>query len=261
MPMTTFQPHLLERYEQDGEVTINSPFTSAQIASAATVVDRLLPAPRPGEPSKSHRLDRCNDFFDPELIDLVQHPFIEDLARTILKTDSVRFFSTHVAKSLPQPDRPFSFWEHVDVACTTADWQSAPRRMIVGLAVWLVDVDIDTAPLMYRPGSHRMLAAEMDRHPRALDDPIGIEELPRLDFPPAIPLLARAGQVTALTTAMVHGASVCTGPLPRKVLFINFTPASHPVRANMAWQQARALYQAQLRPHLRVDRQHLVGPG
>ncbi len=250
----------VETFDQAGAVTLDTPFTPAQIQAAAALFERLMPfvPAAPGERAR-YRWDRTNDFFDPEIMDLIQHPFTEQTAQRFLRAEQVEFFSTAMAITYPEPGKPFSFWEHVDVKYSADDLDAVPRRMLCSLTLWISDVTPDRAPLMHRPGSHRQIAAEMRKNPAYIDDPIrSMDELPRLPYAEAVPLLARAGQMTVCTTALIHGASVNTGTLPRKVLFINFHPKGCPVRANMQQVEARNRYLRELRKHLRPERAHIL---
>jgi ectoine hydroxylase-related dioxygenase (phytanoyl-CoA dioxygenase family) len=130
--------------------------------------------------------------------------------------------------------------------------------MICGLLLWLTDVTMDRAPLMYQPGTHRKIAAAMDRDPQYIDNPVGTDRLPELNLPEPRPLLVRQGDVSVLTTSMIHGASSNTGTRDRKVMFINFVPQGVEVRANMDHVEARNAYLSELRRHFRPDRRHIL---
>ena len=94
----------VKEFEELGAVTIDGEFTPEQIAAAAEVMDRLLvqPEPEPGE--KIHyRVGRTNCFYDPALLELIQHPFIEQIAKRTLTADEVEFYATAIVKSFPHP--------------------------------------------------------------------------------------------------------------------------------------------------------------
>src|SRR5262249_11941784 len=137
---------------------------------------------------------------------------------------------TAIVKAYPQPNTPWSFEQHVDVQYTTADLNAVPRRMICSYFLWITDVNERRAPMMCRPGSHWLIAAERERiaELQGTSPPGGgrpLAQLPALDYPDPIPLLARAGQVSVLTTATVHGASTNVDTEPRKNLVVTFTAA------------------------------------
>jgi hypothetical protein len=246
-------------FAADGAVTIDTPFTSSEIQSAAAAMDRLLLREKPqGGPEPGHRIQRTSDFFDLALLDLIQHPFLESTAKSALRAVSVDFFATAIVKTYPEPGKPFSFWEHVDIKYRTADLDGRPRNMICSCLLWLTDVSLDSAPLMFRPGSHRLIAAEMDRNLAYIDNPEPFAKLPKLPYAEPQPLLAKAGQLTVCTTATVHGASVNTGTHDRKVIFITFVPKGYVIRANMAIMDKMRAYQTELRRRLRPERLHIL---
>ena len=79
-----------------------------------------------------------------------------------------------------------------------------------------------------------------------------------LAYAEPVPILARAGQISALTTSLVHSGSVNTGNLPRRVMFINFKPKGYEVRFNMVDAERRAAYLRELKAAFRPERRHLL---
>lgn len=71
-------------------------------------------------------------------------------------------------------------------------------------------------------------------------------------------MLARAGQVTALTTSMVHGGSTNIDNQPRKVMVITYTAAGIDIGMPENQATAKRAYDAELRKILRPTRAHLV---
>jgi hypothetical protein len=246
----------IARFAADGAVTIDGAIDPTLIADAAACCDRLLA--RDPASADDHRMQLTSSFFDQPLLDLMQHPFLEQVAQRALAAERVVLRATAIAKTYPEPGREFSFWEHVDVKYLASELAATPRRMICSCLVWLTDVTMDRAPMMFRPGSHRQIAEAMERDPRPIDDPQGVADLPRLPYVPAVPLLARAGQVTVCTTAVIHGASICTGALPRSVVFLPFSPKGLRLRANMAIADRLCAFNRELRRRFRLDRVHLV---
>lgn len=248
----------LNAFVNTGAVTIDTPFSQAEIDGAAAAIDRFFPPAVTGKSMHDYRRQQSNSFFDAELLALIQHPFLEAIACAALSTREVEFKATAIAKTFPEPGRQFEFWEHVDIKYSLSDLDATPRRMICSCLIWLTDVTPDRAPLMFRPGSHRQIAADMERNPAYIDNPADIASLPRLPYAEPQPLLARKGQMTVLTTAMIHGASNNIGTLDRKVIFITFVPRGAAIRANMASDQQRRAYLQQLRPLLAPERRHII---
>lgn len=119
--------------------------------------------------------------------------------------------------------------------------------------------------MMYRPGSHRLLATHWETQAELVGEIpriIGIKlaDLPELDYAEPQPLLAKAGQVSVLTTGMVHGASVHTGDIPRKALIITFHDADVTIGLPEVQEVTKREYDATLRRILPPERRHIVRP-
>ena len=163
----------------------------------------------------------------------------------------------------PQPDAVFSYDQHIDLQYALSDLEATPRRVVCTFFLWLTDVSEKRAPLMWRPGSHRLLAqaweeqaALRDQMPQVIG--VKMEDLPKLDFAQPQPLLARAGQATVLSTAMVHGASLNVDSAPRMAFVVTFTAAGVEVGLPEAQQRTKEEYDAELKYRLRPERAHLV---
>jgi hypothetical protein len=129
--------------------------------------------------------------------------------------------------------------------------------------LWLTDVTERRAPLMLRPGSHLLIAAERERDPALRGASpavagVSLAQLPALPYADPIPLTARAGQVSVLTTATVHGASTNIDTEPRRVMVITFTAAGVEIVLPPAGTEQKRAYDQELRRRLRPDRAHIV---
>ena len=94
----------LRIFEEQGAVTIDTPLTPKEIASAAAAIDALLPL-KPAGPDRAPRFRygaTCN-YYESALLDLIQHPFFEAVAKRVLRADAIRFFQTAIVASYPQP--------------------------------------------------------------------------------------------------------------------------------------------------------------
>ncbi len=248
----------VRRFSEDGAVTIDTPLTAQEIAAACAAFDRLLPF-REGKFRPS--LTSC--YFDPEIVDIIQHPFFEETAKRILDADGVQFFQTAILTAYPKPGVPFSFWQHVDIQYRTSDFMAEPKNIICSFFLWLTDVNEKRAPMMVRPGSHHLIAELRERDPDWEGAPIRVApvplaKLPGLAYSEPVPLLATAGQVTVCTTAAVHGASVNVDTEPRKNLVITFTALGVTVSLPPAEEEQKRTYDRELRAHLRPERKHIV---
>jgi hypothetical protein len=253
----------LQQFIEDGAVTIDTPLTGAQIAAASAALDRLLPFTTSPEGRPRFRASMTCSYDDPALLEIIQHPFFEEVAKRALRAEAVRFYQTAITASYPQPDTPFSFDQHVDIQYSLSDLNAVPRRMICSYFLWLTDVNERRAPMMVRPRSHWLIAAERDRDPELRQAvprvaPAPLSRLPALDYADPLPLTARAGQVSVLTTATVHGASVNVDTAPRQVMVITFVADGVEIALPPDQAEQKRAYDRELRRRLRPDRAHIV---
>jgi hypothetical protein len=254
----------LKQFDEDGAVTIDTPLTAQQVAAASTALDRLLPLPTPTEGQKQrYRAALTCSYLDPEIVDIIQHPFFEEIAKQTLRTDKVHFFQTAITAAYPEPNTPWSFEQHVDIQYGLSEFQSVPRGIICSYFLWLTDVNEQRAPMMVRPGSHLQIAEEREQHPETRGAapavaPAPLSRLPALNYADPIPLVAKAGQVSVLTTATVHGASVNVDDAVRQNLVITFTAAGVSIGLPPHEEAQRLEYNRQLSQRLRPERTHIV---
>jgi hypothetical protein len=254
----------LQQFIDDGVVTIDTPLTVAQIAAASEAFDRLIPFTPPPEGQRPrYRVAMTCSYDDPALVEIIQHPFFEEVSKRALRADAVHFYQTAITAAYPEPNTPWSFEQHVDIQYSASDLRAAPRRMICSFFLWLTDVNERRAPMMVRPRSHWLLAEQRERDPElknAVPHVAGasLAQLPALDYADPIPLLARAGQVSVLTTAAVHGASVNVDTEPRKNLVITFTAAGVEVALPPGQAEQKQAYDRELRSRLRPERAHII---
>ena len=243
----------VRQFNEAGAVTIDTPLTAQQIADAAAAMDRLLPFQE-----GKYRVSRTCDYYDPALLDIIQHPFFEAVARRVLEADEVRFFQTAILNAYPEPGVPFRFWQHVDIQYRLSDYQASPKRILCSFFLWLSDVTEKRAPMMVRPGSHLLLAHRREQDPAPCAAPVMLQDLPDLAFADPIPLTATAGQVIVLTTATVHGASTNVDTELRRNLVLTFTAAGVPIGLPPHEERQKREYHAQLRLRLRPERAHIL---
>ena len=144
--------------------------------------------------------------------------------KKLLYTDNVVITNTAIRKTHPQPNAKFEIGEHTDITYGLADMASKPRRMDLGLFIWIKDVGPKTAPLMYRPKSHLQIAQWMDDRPTYLTKSTDInnyvnmqdthsrpaghakhpDDWPDLEFEDPIPVVGHAGQVSVVNQAAIH---------------------------------------------------------
>lgn len=253
-----------QQFIDEGAVTIDTPLTPAQIAAAAAAIQRRLPftPASEGRPAR-YRAGMTCSYDDPELLEIIQHPFFEEVAKRALRAETVYFYQTAITAAYPQPDTPFSFEQHVDIQYSRSDLEAVPRRMICSYFLWLTDVNERRAPMMFRPGSHWLIGDERERDPALRDvvpsvAPMSLARLPALPYADPVPLVARAGQVSVLTTGAVHGASVNVDTEPRLVMVITFTAAGVEIGLPPDQAEQKRAYDRELRQHLRPERAHII---
>jgi ectoine hydroxylase-related dioxygenase (phytanoyl-CoA dioxygenase family) len=241
----------ISQFERDGAVTIDGPFSSEQIATTGELIGRL---------DAEKKLGGAADYLtEPVLLEIIQHPFLEEVAQQVLRSPQVEFAAMAARQKQPTPDAPFAQEEeHVDCGYSPEDLLAVPRRMLVSFLVWFTDVTLDRGPFMYRPGSHRQLAEHYATRPPGTDNYLPVSALPPLPYAEPRPIIARAGQISVLTTATVHSASVNTGMLPRRVMFIIFKSKGYDVPFNMSEAERRTAYLRTLHETFRPERRHIL---
>jgi len=263
MTPTTLSAAQIDDYLQQGVITIDTPLTPEQIAAAAEALARLAPQYASEAPATPRARVGAGDLFEPALIDIIQHPFFEAVAKDALKAEAVYFFQTAGVIAYPQPDTPWSYDQHVDIQYLLADFEATPRRIVCSFFLWLSDVNEQRAPMVFRPGSHLLVARHNAQNGATTNGVAGvsaatIETLPDLDYAPIMPLTAKAGQVSVLTTAAIHGSSTNIDDEARKLLILTFTAAGVDVPLPAAQLEGKHNYDAALRPLLRPGRQHII---
>jgi hypothetical protein len=117
--------------------------------------------------------------------------------------------------------------------------------------------------MMFRPGSHWLIGDARERDPTLRNAvpsvaPTSLARLPALPYAEPVPLVARAGQVSVLTTGAVHGASVNVDTEPRLVMVITFTAAGVEIGLPPDQAEQKRTYDQALRQRLRPERAHIV---
>ena len=276
--MTEITTEQIAQYERDGILTLDTPITEQEIADASDLFDELLPLPLPeGDKPVRHRVGR-NYCLEPPLIRILEKPFFEEVAKQLLHCDAVEVVNTAIRKTHPEPGAKFEVGEHTDIIYALQDLESVPRRIDVGFFIWIADVDGDTAPLMVRRKSHRQIAEHMGDQPQYIQEPwdkdeyVNVpdahtvpmgngahrEQWPDLDYGPSIPCVAKAGQMTVLNPAAIHGASTNVGSTARKSLFIGFRPKGMIVGESKGRREGRKEYMAKFREVLSPGRKHIA---
>jgi hypothetical protein len=251
----------VEAFARDGALTIDSPLTADLLAAACVSCDGLLARERFPDGRWRPRAQRTNDFYEQPLLELIQHPFLEAVAKDALRAEAVDYVNSSLLISYPEPERPSgTLFEHCDCRYPLSDFDAVPRRIVCGCFVWLTDVTMDRAPLLVRPGSHRLISAwtgsESERFERGFRD---FTHLPPLGLADPVAVLARAGQVTLLDFSVMHAATVNTGTERRRALTVTFVERGGMLHNDQPGQaETRARFHGELWSRLRPERRHII---
>jgi ectoine hydroxylase-related dioxygenase (phytanoyl-CoA dioxygenase family) len=260
--MATMTPEQLTDFIEQGYVTIDTPLQPAELTAAGDALERLAPLTLPDAPDQP-RYRASTNCHDPALLDIVQHPFFEEVAKQVLNAETVQLFQTVAFIAYPQPDTPFSFDQHVDIQYHLSDFESTPRRVVCSFFLWLNGVNERRSPMMFRPGSHLLLARENERRGAGEGEVrtvrgAALEQLPQLDYAPPIPLLAEPGQVSVLTTSAVHGGSTNIDDTPRQAMIITFAATGVEIGLPPEQAEQKQVADRELYALLRPERRHII---
>ena len=266
---TMLSPAQLRTFDEVGAVTLDALGDRHHplIDGLEQMLDTHAAPSEGGEQAHRSMVPMDTRMATPAFLDWVSSEWLEKVACELLRTDRVQFFQSGSCGCAYPQQRPAdgsygtsdedaerwrreNFSGHVDTWVSLDDWQATPRRTILLFWLWLNDVDIHRSPMMFCPGSHIPIAAANQQRgaplvPHAgasvygsykLDTAGDGSGIPVSPDPSVLaapqPLLAKRGQVTALTTSTYHNASPNfddgPGALPsraRKWINIMFTPA------------------------------------
>ncbi len=265
----------LVQYEEQGAVTIDTPFTTEQLDRAEAAWDRLKA--NGGEP-----------YEDPDYVDVMQHPYFEEVAKKLLRADAVHLWWGLAPHERAPSEPPYASsrdqWAqgcHVDIQATLEDFEATPRRMRAELWFWLNDVPEDRGAMRILPGSHRPIMEHWGRVLR----PEQKAKLPRVHglrpepvaetataFPEYVPdmggtpwverapiaAVARRGQILVLCSAGLHSAWQNEDTVPRKAMGTSWAAAGVPCGLPKNQRDGVMAFFPQLRSKLRPDRAHIV---
>jgi ectoine hydroxylase-related dioxygenase (phytanoyl-CoA dioxygenase family) len=260
----------VNRFDRDGAVTVDGPFTAEEIKAAAKVMDEMLPY----EESKKDdydatRVTRDNiskggklfEYYNPALMNIYQHPFFEGAAQQLLYTDEITFNGFAMSKTYPLRISKKVSAEHVDGKYRYSEIIARPRRIGISSMIYLTDVPPDRAPLKFWPGSHIPIGKYYDEHPELIDaDGSRRTDLP--DFPYGDPsiVLAKAGEVTIFINSLLHGASENTDSEARKVMYLGLKPKALKYQIQKRAKEKTVIvnFFKEMSLRLPADRRHMI---
>ena len=220
MPITDAQ---LAAYESRGAVTIGSPFTVEQLDRAEAAWDRLKEGG--GRP-----------YDDPDYVDVMQHPFFEELAKKVLRAE-LWFWVNDVPRNrgamriLPGSHRPImEHWSRV----LSPDHQAQLPR-VHGLR---------PAPVAETAAAFPEYIPEMSDTPWSEQEPTAA--------------VAGRGQVLVLCSAGLHSAWQNEDSVPRKAMGMSWVAEGVSCGLPKGQRDALMEYFPKLREKLRPERVHIV---
>ena len=174
----------LAEYNEQGAVTIDSPFTTQELDRFEAAWDRLVPSGKPA-------------YEDPDYVDVLQHPYFEEVAKKLLRADAVHLWWGLNPHQRAPAEPPYGSrreqWAdgcHLDIQATWEDFTATPRRMRAELWFWLNDVPADRGAMRILPGSHRPIMEHWSRvltpeHKTMLPRVHGLRPIPLLRCTPS----------------------------------------------------------------------------
>eukprot|EP01047_Picozoa_sp_COSAG01_P070997 COSAG01_NODE_10908_length_2054_cov_1.692583_2_plen_329_part_00 len=252
----------LSAFEEHGFVTVDSTLTTAQVDAAEAAYDRLM-APTPDGVAR-HKCFNSRlagpSYEDDGFVDTLSLPCFEAAAQQCLRSCEVEYIEAFPFARNPSPRPPAAegwphwgkVWRsgaHCDVQLTRSDWEATPRRDQLMMWLWLSDSHEEGGAMRVLPGSHLPIMDHWDRVLR----PSRLDQLPRVhglrpcpppsqrNYPEGLPdrlgemefleteptaLVARRGQLTVHSGALLHSAWFNPSPAPRKALLLQWIPAA-----------------------------------
>lgn len=266
----TLNEEQVNRFDIEGAITVDGPFSPEAIEAAAKVMDEMLPY----KESRKNDYDatrvtrditskggKLYEYYNPALLEIYQHPFIEEAAKQLLYTEAVTFNGLAMSKTYPLRISKKVSIEHVDSKYRYSEFTARPRRIGVSSMIYLTDVTPDRAPIKIWPGSHIPIGKYYDEHPELIDTTGSWRpDLPDYSFGDPTIILAKAGQITFFVSSILHGASENMDTEARKVIYLSMKPKALKYNIPKRTKSKNDLvnFFKEMSSHLPEDRRHLV---
>ena len=198
---------ILDQLDRDGYVHLSGVLSPDEVAKIKEVVDELAKEHMNPETGFVHALGAA--YLHPVLMDLaVDTRLLGVLAGAL--TPNLHIYHSHIDVHPPEQDQPNAWRWHEDGGRQTADLDYR-ARLSAKLGYWLTDCD--------EPGYGNLEVIPGSNH--------WTEPLPRTPgHTPAgaIPVLAKAGDVTLFERRIWHGRSTNLSDRTRMVVFFGYSP-------------------------------------
>ena len=242
---------------EEGLVLIDDVFTIDEMTAASAAFDRQYETA-----GQANGIRGMPD--DLGLIDVLQHPHLEAIAKHMLGADDVVLNSSAMLLRHPNDATTVTIErEHVDIQFSLEEMKRTPRCMLAMLMVFIEDLPEGRGNTWIRPRSHRQISQWLADHNAepVKAQPTPFDDLPaELNFAPLQPVVAKRTQAAAFTTAVVHSGSTNIDTKPRKIMFVNFSPKGmlNETSGNHNQREGRNAWRSMLAEHLRPERRHLA---
>jgi hypothetical protein len=154
------------QFEELGYVLVDIECSAAWLDSAEETWDRLTMQELAGTHSVAARKSAEKDA-DEGYLALISHPYLEEVAKQMLRSPRVRIIEDGPHVRPPQQPGPAQdvgefdaarHWEngcHMDWQVSESNFTATPRLDLLAIWIWLNDVPQQRAAMRVLPGSHR----------------------------------------------------------------------------------------------------------
>lgn len=264
----------LKQYEDEGAVIIDTPFTEEELDKAEAAWDHFHETGTP-------------PYEDPNYVNFVQHPYLEEVAKQVLRASSVHLWWGIRPHERAPAKGPFGSWQerwtggyHTDIQATWEDFTATPRRTRAELWLWVNEVPENRGAMRILPKSHKPIMehwskvltpeqkAQLPRVHGLRPDPTEKspaypEGLPQIgDIPwgeqEPVAQVAKRGQLLILCSSGLHSAWQNEDVVPRKAMTTSWVADGVSCGLPKNQRDDVLAFFPKLREKLKPERKHLV---
>ena len=240
------------QFEELGYTMVDGPWMDGSAEGEAFLQRCEATFDRLTAPEAERKVDKEED---EGFIEMISHPFFESVAKQMLRSEHVHIVEDgphhRPAAEAPAVDDDgfdaHAAWKggaHIDLQVTTSDFNATPRRDMLALWFWIVDVEPETAAMRILPRSHRAIHEHWEKtlqperrsllprvhglfpspskgypsYPEYIPTP---PDFPYTDMEPT-PVVAKRGQAQVFTQSMLHSSWRNTDVRARKGFIISW---------------------------------------